>query len=166
MRGFNKVILMGNLARDPDIRSTATKQRVATFTLAVGRQWKDKASGEKKSAVDWIQCVAWGSLADICELYTKKGRPLLIEGRLSIRSYDDQKAGVKKWISEVIVENLTLLPSGRREDDSNESAPARRQPAQPNKAAASNNGGGFDDDFPLDMSDYDEGYNNAEDVPF
>ena len=89
-RGFNRVILMGNLAKDPDIRATQSKQKVARLTVAVGKQWKDKQTGETKSHTDFINVSAWGFTADICEKYLSKGKPVLIEGRISVRDYDEE----------------------------------------------------------------------------
>ena len=80
---------MGNLARDPDVRFTPNKQKVARITVAIGRQWKNKATGELQSHTDFIPVVAWGASADICERYLKKGRPVLVEGRITVRDFDD-----------------------------------------------------------------------------
>lgn len=111
-RGYNKVILMGNLAKDPEMKTIQSGQSVARITVAVGREWKDKG-GEKQSQTDFIQCQAWGKLADIVGRYTAKGKPVLVEGRLSVRSYDDTKTGQKRWATEVVLDNLTLLGSGQ-----------------------------------------------------
>jgi len=157
-RGFNRVILMGNLTRDPDIRSAPSKQKVARITVAVGRQWKNKATGETESHTDFVPVVAWSFLADICDRYLQKGKPVLVEGRLQVREYQDPKTGERKWATEVIAENLTLLPSGRRDDDSNGCA---RQPYSPPKQQSG--GDEFDDDFSFDFSGPG---GDAVDVPF
>ena len=130
-RGFNKVIIMGNLARDPDVRHTPSKQKVARITVAVGRQWKNKATGELENRTDFISVVAWGFSADICERYLAKGRPVLIEGRLQVRDYDDPKTGQHKWITEVLAENITLMSAGRREDGAESVPPPRARAAAP-----------------------------------
>lgn len=184
-RGFNKVILMGNLARDPDIRHTPSKQKVARITIAVGRQWKNKVTGEMQNQTDFIPVVAWAFLADICDRYLRKGRPVLVEGRMQVREYEDTKTGGRKWATEVIAENLTLLPSGRRDDDAYGDIPAPRPQAYSNQAPKQNAAGNsgyanqddvgslrdeidFEEDFPLDFSelgDSTEG-NGDVDVPF
>lgn len=116
-RGYNKIILMGNLARDPDVRYTPNKQKVARITVAVGREWKKRDTNEKQSHTDFINVVCWQFLADLCDSYLKKGRPVHLEGRLSVRDYYDQKTGQRKWTTEVIAENIVLLPSAKRSDE-------------------------------------------------
>ncbi len=181
-RGFNKVILMGNLARDPDVRHTPSKQKVARITVAVGRQWKNKVTGELQTQTDFIPVVAWAFLADICERYLRKGKPVLVEGRMQVREYEDTKTGGRKWATEVVAENLTMLPSGRREDDSYGDIPAPRPQAtsyaspQPKPASAPAYGGpdagslrddiDFEEDFPLDFSDLGDSSGDDVDVPF
>lgn len=186
-RGFNKVILMGNLARDPDIRHTPSKQKVARITVAVGRQWKNKVTGELQNQTDFVPVVAWAFLADICDRYLRKGKPVLVEGRLQIREYEDPKTGSRKWATEVIAENLTMLPSGRRDDDSFGDVPmpphnqqqsqnaGARQHGNASATHYSNNDVGslrdevdFEEDFPLDFSelgDHSDGPGDV-DVPF
>jgi single-strand DNA-binding protein len=179
-RGFNRAILMGNLARDPDIRHTPNKQKVARITVAVGRQWKNKVTGELQSQTDFIPVVAWTFLADICDRYLRKGRPVLVEGRIQVREYEDAKTGTRKWATEVVADNIVLLSSGRREDDSYGEIPAPR-PAQagtqPYKQPASYQGGDvgslrddidFEEDFPLDFSELNEPQDASGevDVPF
>ncbi|MDR0652039.1 MAG: single-stranded DNA-binding protein [Synergistaceae bacterium] len=164
-KGFNKVILMGNLARDPDIRHTPSQQKVARITVAVGRQWKNKMTGELQSQTDFIPVVAWSYLADTCERFMRKGKPVLVEGRLQVRDYEDAKTGTRKWATEVVADNLVLLPSGRRDDDSYGEIPAPRpaqssyQPMRPQPASNQNMDVGslrddidFEEDFPLDFS--------------
>ncbi|GHV27906.1 single-stranded DNA-binding protein [Synergistales bacterium] len=191
--GFNKVIIMGNLARDPDVRFTPNKQKVARITVAVGRQWKNKMTGEVQKQTDFVPVVAWSFLADLCERYLRKGRPVLVDGRLQVRDYDDPKTGVHKWVTEVIAEGITLLSGGRRDeadDGASFDAPAAAKPQQPYRAPQpqyqqqnqSPYGGdgrddvgslrdeeGFEEDFPLDFMTMDgqpgEGGGDA-DVPF
>ena len=105
-RGFNRVIIMGNLARDPDVRHTPSKQKVARITVAVGRQWKNKTTGELQNHTDFISVSSWNFVADICERYVKKGRPVLVEGRLSVRDFDDAKTGQHRWVTEVVADNI------------------------------------------------------------
>lgn len=177
-KDFNKVIIMGRLARDPDVRFTPTKQKVARITVATGRQWKNKQTGELQSHTDFISVTAWSFSADLCERYLKKGSPLLVEGRLNTRDYDDLKTGQHKWVTEVVAENIVLLGSPRREGDSfSEQNPAYVQQSQQSQQQSSDAASGymgslrgesgFDDEFPLDFSDL----NGAEDpgdvqIPF
>jgi single-strand DNA-binding protein len=124
-RGYNRVVLMGNVARDPDIRTTPGRYKAARISVACSRQWKDRITGEKKEACDFVPVVLWGALADLAELYVRKGRPVLVEGRLSVRAYDDPKTGQKHWITEVAADSLVLISSGKKEP----SAKAEREPA-------------------------------------
>jgi single-strand DNA-binding protein len=184
-RGFNKVIIMGNLARDPDVRHTPSKQKVARITVAVGRQWKNKVTGELQSQTDFIPVVAWAFLADICDRYLRKGRPVLVEGRMQVREYEDSKTGGRKWATEVVAENLTMLSSGRRDDDSFGDIPAPRPqqsyqnhptPPAPRQQATSDEYGDvgslreeidFEEDFPLDFSELGDSQGGGDvDVPF
>lgn len=105
---LNKVLLIGNLTRDPESRTIPSGQNVATFSVATNRQWTDKQSGEKKDATEFHNCVAWGRLADIISQYLKKGSKVYVEGRLQTRSWEDQ-SGVKKYRTEIIAENLIML---------------------------------------------------------
>ena len=182
-RGFNKVIIMGNLARDPDVRHTPSKQKVARITVAVGRQWKNKVTGELQSQTDFIPVVAWAFLADICDRYLRKGKPVLVEGRMQVREYEDQKTGTRKWATEVVAENLTMLPSGRREDEGYGDIPAPRPPqaysnqqqAAPRQSPSVDGGDvgslrdeiDFEEDFPLDFSELGDSQGSGDvDVPF
>ena len=170
-RGFNRTILMGNLAKDPDIRATQSKQKVARLTVAVGKQWKDKQTGEAKSHTDFINVSAWGFTADICEKYLSKGKPVLIEGRISVRDFDDPKTGKHVWITEVIAENVTLLGGGQNSGQDN-TEPQSRANTAPRAEANSDMGSmrddaGFEDEFPLDFSALEgqEGPNDVS-IPF
>ena len=179
-RGYNRVVLMGNLARDPDVRHTPNKQKVARITVAVGRQWKNKVTGELQSQTDFIPVVAWSNLADICDRFLRKGKPVLVEGRIQVRDYEDTKTGARKWATEVIADNMVLLPSGRREDEYGE-IPAPRAPQQSYQAPKAQppqyQGGDvgslredidFEEDFPLDFSEMQDstGGDGEVDVPF
>lgn len=156
-RGYNRVVLLGNLAKDPDIRVTQSNQKVARITIAVGKQWKDKQTGEAKSHTDFINVSAWGFTADICEKYLSKGKPVLIEGRISVRDYDDEKTGKHVWITEVIAENVTLLGGGQNSGQDN-TEPQSRADTAPRAEASADMGslrdeGDFEDEFPLDFSE-------------
>ena len=109
----NKVILIGNLGRDPEMRSTQSGQPIATFTLATNRRWKDK-SGQKQEQTEWHQVVVWGRQAEVAAQYLTKGKQIFLEGRLQTRSWDDKQSGEKKYRTEVICENFQML--GQRGD--------------------------------------------------
>lgn len=110
-KGFNKVILMGNLTRDVELRTTPSGQTVANFSLAVSRSWKGQ-DGQTQEQTSFINCVAWGKVGEIIAQYTSKGSPLLVSGRLDQRSYDD-KDGNKRQAVEVNVEDFNFIGGGR-----------------------------------------------------
>ena len=105
-RGFNKVILMGNLTRDPELRSTPSGQQVASFSLAVNRTWKN-ANGEQQEAVDYIDCNAWGKPGEIITQYMTKGSAILVSGRLQQRSWEQD--GQKRSKVEIVVEDFNFV---------------------------------------------------------
>jgi len=109
MKSLNKVQLIGNLTRDPELKFTPSGSAVANFTIATNRQWTTD-QGEKKDEADFHRCVSWGKLAEICGKLLKKGRKVYIEGRLQTRSWQDQ-SGVTKYMTEVVVSDMILLDS-------------------------------------------------------
>ena len=104
---LNKVMIIGNVTRDPEVRATPSGQNVASFSVATNRRWTDQ-SGEKKEQVEYHNVVAWRKLADIIGQYVKKGSKIYIEGRLQTRSWDDQ-SGVKKYKTEIVADNMIML---------------------------------------------------------
>lgn len=106
---LNKVFVLGNLAADPELRTLQSGQSVCSFRIATNRVWNDKQTGEKKERAEFHNIVAWGKLANIASQYLTKGGLVLIEGRLSTRSWDDP-SGVKKYRTEIIAERLQLGP--------------------------------------------------------
>ncbi len=132
MRGFNKVVLMGNLTRDPELRTIPSGQQVASFSLAVNRTWNN-SNGEKQEAVDYIDCNAWGKPAEIITQYMTKGSAILVSGRLQQRTWEQE--GQKRSKVEVVVEDFNFVggPSDggnsgsysapKSSSDSNSSAP-------------------------------------------
>ncbi len=108
-RGVNKVILIGNLGSDPELRQTPSGTSVATFTLATNETWNDK-EGQKQERTEWHRIVAWGRLAEICGQYLHKGRQVYIEGRLTTRSWED-KQGAQRKTTEVVAQNMQMLGS-------------------------------------------------------
>jgi single-strand DNA-binding protein len=107
MKSVNKVTLLGNATRDPEIKTTTGGQSVCTFGLATNRVWRD-SNGEKQSLPEYHNLVAWGGLAEFCAQNIRKGKPLYIEGYLKTRSWDTPQ-GIKIFRTEVVVENLILL---------------------------------------------------------
>lgn len=108
-KGFNKVILMGNLTRDPEVRTTPNGQSVANFSLAVNRSWKG-ADGNQQESVSYIDCVAWARTGEVIAQYMQKGRPILVSGRLEQRSWEQD--GQKRSKVEVIVEDFNFVGGG------------------------------------------------------
>ena len=110
MRGFNRAIIAGNLARDPDVRHTVNKITYARFTVAVNSRYRD-SNGEYQETADYISVVAWRNLAEIAEKYLKKGSPVLIEGRIRTGSYDAKDGSGKRYTTEIYVDNMIMLGS-------------------------------------------------------
>ena len=119
-KGFSKVVLMGNLTRDPENRTTSGGQNVTNFSLAVNRSWKS-ADGTQQEQVSFINCVAWGKTGEIISQYVSKGNPLLVSGRLDQRSWDDKDSGQKRSVVEVIVEDFNFIGSNRNSDGADNS---------------------------------------------
>lgn len=107
---FNKVLLMGNLTRDPELRYIPSGQGVTTFTIAVNRVYNSQ-SGEKKEEVSFIRVVVWGKMAENCNEYLKKGSPVFVEGRLQSRTWDAQD-GTKRSTIEVVAQSVQFLSRG------------------------------------------------------
>lgn len=109
MAGINKVILVGNLGKDPEVRAISTDRKVANFSLATTESYKNK-SGERVDQTEWHNVVFYGPIADVIERYLRKGSQIYVEGKIRTRSYDD-KDGVKKYITEIIGDTMTMLGS-------------------------------------------------------
>lgn len=126
-RSVNKVILVGNLGRDPEVRHLENGAAVANFSLATSESYKDRNSGELVTNTDWHNIVLWRGLAEIAEKYLKKGDKVYVEGKLRNRSYQDQE-GVTKYITEIVGDNLVMMgkPEGNTMDQgaNMKSAPA------------------------------------------
>lgn len=118
-KGFNKVTLMGNLVRDPELRTTPGGQSVCNFSLAVNRTWRG-ADGQNQESVSYIDCVAWGKPGEILSQYLQKGRPVLVSGRLDQRSWESD--GQKRSKIEVVVEDFNFIDGGNRGGDSGSSS--------------------------------------------
>jgi single-strand DNA-binding protein len=158
-RGFNKVILMGNLARDPEIRYTVDKRAMARFAVAVNNTWKDK-NGELQESVDFIPVVVWGPQAENCERYLKKGSPVLVEGRIQVRSYEAKDGSGKRYATDVVAAGVTFLGSKKQD----ESSGSFGDEGFGDSIRKDKRFGGSDEDFPMDISEI----QNEEDadIPF
>ncbi len=138
MANYNRVILMGNLTRDPELSYTPNNTAICKFGMAINRSWSDQ-QGEKKEETCFVDCTAFGRRGETLNQYMSKGRPLLVEGRLSFSQWTSQE-GQKRSKLEVIVENFQFL-GGRRDD-------AQDQSASPATAAQAPEGGGYTDPGP------------------
>ena len=115
-RDLNKVMIIGHLGRDPEMRYTATGRPVTTFTVATNRLW-NTADGERHSETEWFNVVAWGNLAEICNQYLRKGRRVYIEGHLQTRSWEDQ-GNQKHFRTELVANEMIMLDgTGGRDVD-------------------------------------------------
>ncbi len=158
MRGYNKVILMGNLTRDPELKFIPSGKAVAKIGLAVSRSWKDEKTGEMREDVVFVDVEAWGKPAEIIAQYCKKGSPLFVEGRLKLDSWEDKNTKEKRSKMGVVLENFQLLGDGQGRNEGGAEAPsagAYRAPARPAAAPSvaaepdTGGGGGEDDDVPF-----------------
>ena len=129
-RSLNKVLLLGNIGRDPEVRYTASGKAVATFTLATSQRWRDQ-DGNDQERTEWHRIVAWGRLGEICGEYLSKGKQIFIEGRIQSREWEDQD-GNKRTTVEVIANDMIMLGGGsyssNRDVDETTSKPSSRQP--------------------------------------
>ena len=146
MASVNKVILVGNLGRDPEMRSFPNGDQVANVTLATTDKWKDKQSGEPREHTEWHRLVFNGRLAEIAGQYLRKGSQIYVEGSIRTRKWQDQ-SGQDRYATEVRVDQMQML-GGRQDADSGERQPSRAAPARspaPPRAPAPSQGSGFDD---------------------
>jgi len=144
MAGINKVILIGRLGQDPEVRYTPDGTAVANFSIATSEEWKDKNSGEKRERTEWHRIVAWRRLGEICGEYLSKGRQVYIEGRIQTRSWED-KDGNKRYTTEIIASDVQFL-GGR--DSSAAPGPSTGTPDAGGGSAFSGQGP-QDDDIPF-----------------
>ncbi len=147
MAGVNKVILVGNLGSDPEVRSTPGGQRVANFRLATSRQWPGQ-DGQRHENPDWHSILAWGQLAANCQRYRQKGKQVDVEGRLETRSWQDKDSQQTRYKTEVICETMQMLGRpGERNGEPSFDAPARG--SAPDDSYQPAPAGGSDDDLPF-----------------
>src|SRR5215467_15695221 len=127
MANFNKVILAGNLTRDPELRYTPKGMAIAKLGMAINRTWKSE-TGENKEEVTFVDADAFGRTAEVIAQYLKKGRPILVEGRLRLDQWDDKQTGQKRSKLGVVIEGFQFLGGGNRGEGGGE---APRRPAAP-----------------------------------
>ncbi len=149
-RGVNKVILVGNLGKDPEVRYMPSGNAVANVTLATTDSWKDKQTGEKQERTEWHNIVFFSRLAEIAGEYLKKGSQVYVEGRLQTRKWQD-KNGNDRYTTEIVANEMQMLGSrrGGSAGYSGDRAPAQQQAPAPAAAAAGSSAPDFDDDIPF-----------------
>ena len=162
-KSVNKVILLGTLGKDPELKYTPQGTPVAKFSMATNSSYKDKQSGEWKEQTEWHNIVAWQRTAEVAAEYLKEGSKCYIEGRLQTRSWDDKESGQKKYMTEIIVNDLVLV-GGRQGESSSEAGGRSRGAASGSHFDQRSSGGGHEDNFSqapansLEITD--------EDIPF
>lgn len=145
----NKVILVGNLGKDPEIRNLENGAAVANFSIATSENYKDRKTGEKVSQTEWHNIVAWRGLAEIAEKYLKKGHKVYIEGKLKTRTWQDQD-GNNRYSTEVITDNLTMLGNANQnENRSNYTEPSNKLKTDKKPAEKEFSAPGDEDDLPF-----------------
>lgn len=165
MSGVNKVILLGHLGADPEVRYTGNGSAVCGFRIATSERWKDKDTGESQERTEWHSLTAFGRTAEIAGEYLKKGSQVYVEGRLRTEKYTD-KEGIERYATKVIVDNLQLI-GGRGDSDGQQRGagstgrpqgrPAQSRPASGGRTSANNHGStrgepppdDFEDDIPF-----------------
>ena len=156
--GVNKVILVGNLGADPDMRYTPSGQGVCELRVATSESWNDK-NGQRQERVEWHRIVVWGKRAEVCSKYLSKGRQVYIEGRIQTRTYDD-KDGNKRYITEIIANDVQFLGGGKEGGGGGGRGEGPPAPAEGDMGGyggggsggaggSSGGGGGPDDDIPF-----------------
>ncbi len=163
--GVNKVILIGNLGADPEVRFTPGGQAVANFRIATSESWNDK-NGQKQERTEWHRIVVWGKLAELCGEYLKKGRQCFVEGRLQTREWTD-KENRKNYTTEVVASGVTFL-GGRDAGEGAGSGGGGFRGRSSNNASRGN--GGMDNDYgppPMDDNNMGGGHGGGDDdIPF
>lgn len=150
MSGVNKVILVGRLGVDPELKYTQSGQAIARFSVATSEQWKDKNSGQPQERTEWHRIVVWGKMAEICGQHLAKGRQVYIEGKLQTRSWEDQASGQKKYSTEITANTVQFLGGA-----------SERSGGQQNTQAETGSGSNFNQDFGPEPS-----FDSNEEIPF
>lgn len=154
MASFNKVILVGNLTRDPQVRYTPGGTAVAEIGLAVNRSWFDKNSNSRKEETTFVDVTLWGRTAEVASEYLTKGRPVLIEGRLQLDQWDDKESGQRRSKLKVVGENMTMLGSNNSGGGGGQQEQYQGHGQYQQQQQPAGNGGfydqpGYDDDLPF-----------------
>lgn len=152
---LNKVLLIGNLGKDPEMRSLPSGQSVASFTLATSRRWKDQG-GQRQEQTEWHNIVVFGKQAEIAGQYLTKGKQIYIEGRIQTRSWDDRQSGEKKYRTEIVCDNFQMLGSRGGGEADGASRPA----------GGSSYGGGGGGGSSFDDQGGGGGFGDDDDIPF
>ncbi len=161
-KGFNKVILMGNLTRDPEVRTTPSGQSVTNFSLAVNRTWRS-ADGTNQESVSYIDCVAWGKTGEIIAQYMQRGRALLVSGRIDQRSWEQD--GQKRSKVEVIVEDFNFVGGGAGGDNGGGASVGASQASSASGSSGSAKSGSKKQDDVV-IEDIGDEPINLDDIPF
>ncbi len=146
MAGINKVILVGNLGKDPEVRYLEGGTAVANFPLATSENYTDRSSGEKKTITEWHNVVLWRGLAEIAEKYLKKGNQVYIEGKLRTRKWQD-KDGHDRYTTEIVGDSMQML--GRKDDNSSSDATQQSKSSGTSSSAQIDNEPSETDDLPF-----------------
>jgi single-strand DNA-binding protein len=167
MKGVNKVILVGTLGKDPEVRSTANSATITNITLATSESWKDKNSGEKQERTEWHRVVFFNRLAEIAGEYLKKGSQVYIEGALRTRKWQD-KDGQDKYTTEIVADEMQMLggrPSGQNDSSGGYDAPRNQPSSRVNQGnqGNQNQGGQMPNQAPAPGNNFDD-FND--DIPF
>ncbi len=149
---LNKALIIGNLTRDPELKSLPSGIKVCSFSVATNRVWKDQ-NGAKQEAADYHNIVVFGRQAETVAQYMKKGSQVMVEGRMQTRSWDDQTTGVKKYRTEVVADRVQFGSSGNA-------------PRTQGSTSAPSKSTGQEDDSALDTIDYPQEDISSEDIPF
>ncbi|MCB0395092.1 MAG: single-stranded DNA-binding protein [Flavobacteriales bacterium] len=147
MAGINKVILVGNLGKDPEVKYLESGVAIAKFPLATSESFKDK-SGNRVDQTEWHNIVLWRGLAEVAEKYLKKGNQVYIEGKIKTRSWDDQD-GNKKYMTEIVADNMTMLGARKDEFGDDSQAPSYDNGPVSQPAANADSGPSPTDDLPF-----------------
>lgn len=125
-RGLNKIMVIGNLGRDPEMRYTPSGRPVTTFSLATNRSWKT-SDGERRNETEWFSIVAWGNLAEICNKFLSKGKQIYIEGRVQTRHWEDDD-GNKHETTEIVAKEMIMLGDRRTSDEDTDDTESHDEP--------------------------------------
>lgn len=150
---MNRVILIGNMTRDPELRTLPSGQPVASFGLATNRTWKGKDGSQQKHA-EFHNIVMFGRLAEIAQQYLKKGSPIMVEGRIQTRSWQGQD-GIKKYKTEIVAENMQMGPKSYKPENTSQTQNTENEPFQTDKSSGE-----------IPTVEYPEDEINPNDIPF